>query len=323
MTNDLAKLETTEVARPGQNPAVVYLASLTETGRRGVASRLRKVAAIIGADDWREVPWGELRYPHVAAIRTKLQESGEAPASTNLALCALRRIAQEAFNLELMDSNELTRIKSVKSVTGERLLRGRALGPGELGALMDACARDEGPAGIRDGALIALLYAAGLRRAEVVALDVADFDQETGELRILGKGNKQRNLWVDNGAFDALADWLELRGDAPGAMFVPIGKSGRIGAGPITSQAVYKMLRKRAKQAGVKEFSPHDLRRSFISDQLDAGTDIVTVQAMAGHASPDTTAKYDRRGDRAKQRAAKALHVPYKRRIRADEEDAE
>jgi site-specific recombinase XerD len=207
----------------------------------------------------------------------------------------------------MIDADELARVKSVKAVRGERLLRGRALAPGELGALMGACADDETAAGIRDGALIALLYATGLRRAEVVALAAGDYNAEPGELRVRGKGNKERNVWIDNGAFDALADWLNLRGSEPGALFVPITKGGKLGRGGMTAQAVYKMLRKRGLQAGVKRFSPHDLRRSFISDQLDAGTDVVTVQAMAGHASPSTTAKYDRRGDRAKQRAARAL----------------
>jgi integrase/recombinase XerD len=71
--------------------------------------------------------------------------------------------------------------------------------------------------------------------------------------------------------------------------------------------AVWRILQKRGKLAGLEAFSPHDLRRTFCSDLLDAGVDIVTVQKLAGHASPVTTAKYDRRGEEAKRRAVQKL----------------
>lgn len=312
--DSLTSIGTEHTLPPDRNPAAVYLASLTETGRRGVVSRLRQVAALLGYDEPSDVPWQALRYQHVAAIRSRLQERGEAPASVNLALCALRRIAREAFNLGLMGSEEYARIRDVQSVRGERLIRGRALPPGEIRALLDACAKDDTAAGARDSAIISMLYAGGLRRAEVVAIDVADYDAEAGELRVIGKGNKQRLVPFDNGAFDALADWLGVRGDQPGPLFLPVDKAGRIGDGRMSPQAVYKLLQKRAAQAKVKSFSPHDLRRSFISDLLDAGADIASVQARAGHASPLTTVRYDRRGEQAKRRAVKLLHVPYARR---------
>jgi len=197
----------------------------------------------------------------------------------------------------------------------QTLPRGRALASGEIAALMNTCGRDSSPAGIRDAALVAVLYGAGLRRSESVGLDLANYNQETGELVIRGaKGRKDRIGYATNGSADALKDWLLVRGSDPGPLFCNINKSGRITIHRMTDQAVLHILRKRADEAGVASFSPHDLRRSFISDLLDAGADISTAQQLAGHSNVSTTARYDRRGEATKRKAAELLHVPYLRR---------
>lgn len=74
--------------------------------------------------------------------------------------------------------------------------------------------------------------------------------------------------------------------------------------------ALAKRLTRRAAQAGIGDFSPHDLRRSFVSDALAAGADLARVQALAGHASPTTTARYDRRPEAAKRAAAQLIPFP-------------
>ena len=78
---------------------------------------------------------------------------------------------------------------------------------GELRSLFDSC-RGGSPADGRDAALISVLYAAGLRRAEVVTLDVTDYDPESGAITVRGKGNKERVTYIDDGAADAKGEWL-------------------------------------------------------------------------------------------------------------------
>ena len=302
---DANRLQTLETP-----PVVAYLVRLAPSGRRAMAGRLKAVAALLGGDV-ETLPWHELRYAHVLAIRTKLAETCETPATANMTLSAVRGVVKECFNLGYLSADEYQRIANVTGIKGTRLPAGRCLTVGEITALLETC--DDSPRGHRDAALLCLMYAAGLRRSEAVSLNLDDYDAETGELRVTGKGNKQRQLWVRNGAADALENWLQVRGDRAGALFTPIRKGGNVEQRRMTAQAVYNLLRERAQLANVKPFSPHDLRRSFVSELLDRGADIVTVQKLAGHANVQTTARYDRRGEETKKRAVELLHVPYRK----------
>lgn len=302
----------TEPANLSENPAAIYLASLRPTGRRAMRNLLNVIAEIAssGRHNIFTLPWHELRYQHTAAIRTALQERYK-PASVNMAISALRQVLKEAWQLGQMSAEEYHRAANLKVVRNAALPRGRALKGGELIALMKVCSQDSSPMGARDAALIAVLYAAGLRRSEVAKLDLSHYDEETGALTIKGgKGGKDRLAYLGTGS-EAVADWLTLRGRAAGPLFYPIRKGGHIDPRRLTEQSVFDILKKRGREAGVKAFSPHDMRRTFISDLLDAGADIATVQKLAGHADVQTTTRYDRRGEEAKKQAASKLHLPY------------
>jgi len=292
------------------SPAVAYLASLSSGSRRTQGRALEVLAELVtgGGMDARALPWHALTPAHTGALRERLAER-YAPATANRHLAALRGVLRAAWRLGLMDAEAYQRARDVQDVKGSRLPAGRSLSSGEVRALFAACDRSAG--GARDAALLALLYGCGLRRAEAAGLELADFNAETGELVVRGKGNRERVAHLVNGARAALEAWLAIRGDAPGALLCPVGKAGRVTVRALTPQAVLLALRVRGQAAGVARFSPHDCRRSFVGDLLDAGADIATVQRLAGHASPTTTSRYDRRPEAVKRRAVELLHVPF------------
>jgi integrase/recombinase XerD len=304
-----------------RHPVAVYLAHLAPSSRRVMRSALDAIASILtaGLCDSLALDWAALRYQHTAAVRAVLGDGRYAPTTANRHLAALRGVLRECWRLGRVGVEDYQRAVDLAPIRGSRLPRGRALETGELKALFDGCARDRRSASAaRDAALLALLYGSGLRRAEVVALDLDDYDRRasvgTGALTVRGNSNKQRLAYLAAGAQAALNDWLELRGDAPGPLFWPIHRSGRLGpARRLSAQAVLYLVRRRADSAEVSSFSPHDLRRSFISDLLHSGVDLSTVQQLAGHSQVQTTARYDRRGEVVKQRAATVLNVPYGR----------
>lgn len=310
-----------QVARPAsRHPVAVYLGSLSTSSRRTQREALDAVAYIAtnGAADAMSCPWSTMRYQHTQAIRSALEDlvatKRYSPATANRMLSALRRVLKECWRLGEMTNEDAARAADLKAIKGDRLPAGRAITPGELRAMLEACGRAPGAIGHRDAALVAVAYSTGCRRDELARLALGDYNPTDASLRALGKGNKERLVYLEAGATAALADWLVLRGDAPGALFCAITKGGRVTLRGLTAQAVYSILLERAQQAGVSDLSPHDFRRTFISDLLDAGEDLATVQRLAGHSSPVTTARYDRRGEEAKKRAVARLSVPYRRR---------
>jgi integrase len=299
--------------RADEHPAIVYLARLSPGSRPTMRAALDAIAGVLsqGSCDHLSLPWAGVRYQHTAAVRTLLAER-YAPATANKMLAALRGVLKESWRLGQMPAEDFHRAADLPGVRGSTLPRGRALSAGELRALFDVCAIDKSPAGARDAALLAILYGCGVRRAEAAGVDLDDYTPETGELRVRrGKGRKDRLTYASAGARAAVDRWITVRGPEPGALLWPVRKGGQLEHRRLTTQAIYYALRRRSETAGVASFSPHDLRRTFISDLLDAGADISTVQRLAGHENVQTTQRYDRRPEKAKQRAVELLHVPY------------
>ena len=313
-TTTIGALTTVETYSPDRHPALVYLASLAESSRRPMGQSLNVIATILGMADYMAVPWGEVRYNVAQAIRTQLGENYSA-STANRHLSALRGVLKESWRLGYMTAEDYQRAIDLKPIKGSKVSQaeaGRHLTAGEIGALISAC-QDGSKAGVRDAAIIAVGYGCGLRRSEIAAFQLADYDADKEALTIrAGKGNKERIVYLPPGTNEWLVEWLAVRGDATGPLFYSSRRGDHIEAKGLTDQAIYNILASRGQIAGIKHFTPHDLRRTFAGDLLDAGEDISTVQKMMGHSNANTTAGYDRRDAKSKKKAASKLHVPYR-----------
>ncbi len=291
-----------------QDPVTLYLSGLAPSGRRSMRSLLGGVVEVLGMEGpLEEMPWGELRYPQVAQVRSALLAKGQSPNTVNTALAALRGVLRAALHLGEFPAAEWLRLGAVKRVRGERVA-GRGLKRREITALFKACTEERTVAGVRDAALIDLLVNAGLRRSEVVGLKVGDYTPRGGRLMVrAGKGRQERALVLAPGTRKQIAAWLRRRGREAGTLFCPIGPDDRVVVRQLCDQSVYDIVVRRAAQAGIEHCTPHDLRRTFVTRLLEQGVDLNTVRQLAGHRSVQTTVRYDRRGEQAQARALRSL----------------
>lgn len=319
------------VIEPGQQPPErepygVYLGQLTgETQRtmRGCLDRLARIIAGVRLDGpsadeldrgaplitgaW--VPWWELRYEGTAALRAVMLDIGWSPSHINKHLSALRRVLKECWRLELMSAEDYHRAIDLAPAKGQREPAGRDVAETELAALLTAC--DDSPLGVRDAAVIAVVYATAIRRSEAAGLNLSSYSARTQVLRLVGKGNKERTVPVSAAALPWLEAWLRIRGRKPGPLFCPLRKGGTIVYHHMSAQTIADILTRRGVLADlVSAVKPHDLRRTVIGDLLDNGTDLATAQAIAGHADPRTTSSYDRRKLDTKRDAVDGLRLP-------------
>lgn len=317
--------------RDDENPALVYINSLRAgPGRESMKAALGDIASrLLGGafsaprvqsrsertsarqQRWEmalALPWHRLRYQHTQKLRAELIDCFSTK-TVNRYLSAVRGVLREAWNLKLMKAEDYQRALQVKTVKGQRLPPGRSLSIDEIDRLIRACKADVRPAGKRDAAIIAMMATVGPRRSEVVGLDLSDFRRHDGELRIReAKGNKDRRVPIVDGNRSHLDEWIAVRGEWSGPLFAPISKAGRVLRQQLSDQAIRFILMERARQAGVENFTPHDLRRTCATTLIDRGAPLSVVAEMLGHASTDTTKGYDRSGFRAIQKAA-ALFV--------------
>lgn len=274
-----------------------YISGLAPSGRRGITSLLNRSASILkrGADA-DNYPWEQLNYAAVAKVRAALLDDGYAVSSVNMALSALRGVAQTAFNLDCMDAETLARIRSVKRVSGDIQRKGRALDRQEIRALILAAKQHPQPVrSFRDVAIVLMLCGTGLRAGELVKLERRDYDNGILTVR-QGKGRKYREIHVADVVDKAIRAWLKVSSkEAVSALFSRIQRNGKVLNLPLTTTGLTGILAELQQTSGIAQFTPHDMRRTFITRLLEQGVDINTVRQLAGHSDISTTTRYDYR----------------------------
>lgn len=286
-----------------------YIGGLAPSGRRGITSLLNLSAGILkrGADA-ADYPWEQLNYAAVAKVRAAMLDNGYAVSTVNMALSALRGVAQTAFNLNSMNAETLARIRSVKRVSGDTQRKGRALDKQEIRALIQAAKQHPQPVRrYRDAAIVLTLCGTGLRAGELVKLERRDYDNGILTVR-QGKGRKYREIHVADAVDKAIRAWLKIGEDeADSALFNRIQRNGKVASQPLTTTGLTGILADLQQTSGIARFTPHDMRRTFITRLLEQGVDINTVRQLAGHSDISTTTRYDYRDDDMKAKASQRL----------------
>lgn len=238
--------------------------------------------------------FGQVAEADVLAFQRWLAASGNAPATIARTIVAVRNLHAFAVSDRLARANPAAAIKVPKPA--RRLPK--ALRVDQVQALLEA-PDPSTTAGLRDRALLELLYGTGARISEVCDLDVDDLtralaDPDAG-LRLFGKGSKERVVPLGSFAREAVDAWLvrgrpawQQKAEVPGPALL-LNSLGR----RLSRQSAYQVLQATARAAGVDaEVTPHTLRHSFATHLLDGGADVRVVQELLGHASVTTTQVY-------------------------------
>ena len=285
--------------------------------------RLERLARVVMATDSRitdpadvwMADWSALSAGAFEAIDAGIRQTWAGSVSTRNAMRdSVRSVVRASLNAGILTHDQATPM--LNAVAPEKQIRDeekQARGHVSSALTQDVfheLAKDHSLTARRDAALIALLVGAGLRRGEAVSVDIADLDDNRETIVVQGKGGAVRDVPMAPGVRRAVVSWLRVRGGDSGPLLTPISR-----AKPHQAVTDRRLSTGAVAQAVTRRFgrgvAPHDLRRTFTGDLLDAGADLSVVSKVLGHVSPATTAGYDRRGHTARRAAVERLDVPF------------
>ena len=228
--------------------------------------------------------WEEVQDHHIRGFVAQERRRGLSARSIQRALSSIRSFFNYLLDEEVVETNPAANISSPKSAQ----LLPKALDTDLVKRLLDF--KPQGDIEIRDKAMVELLYSSGLRLSELCGLNMDSISIKERSCRVVGKGNKTRDLPVGEKAIQSLRDWLLVRenisSDANKALF--LNKNGK----RISTRSVQLRLERLSKKRGLPMVNPHMLRHSFASHILESSGDLRAVQEMLGHSDIGTTQIY-------------------------------
>jgi integrase len=308
----LVQLQTSQEDNPSnlspiQAPAAVYLANLAPVTRTSNRGRLDTLADILmPGSDGATFPWHRLRYHDGIQLRAVLESRYHFQTANNY-LYVLRGILRECWKLGLMSTDAYHRAVAVPPIKGTSLPAGRYVTAEEWERFFRTLAADRTPLGVRDLAMFGTLRATGIRKSELLGVEVDDYNPREMTFTVTGKGNKQREVAADEWIRPLLEGWLRVRGPRPGALFCAVYRNGHVDPEHkhLSPSNLHVVLYRRIHEAGIPRFSLHDFRRNMATDLFDADVHIKTVMDQGGWERPETAMRYDRR-PKARLKAAVA-----------------
>ncbi|WP_283651713.1 tyrosine-type recombinase/integrase, partial [Turicimonas muris] len=201
------------------NPADSYVKTLgSKRSQTTVENCVQNIAKILGHSSYDRVEWSKLRRSHWQKILGALEEKGCSPSTKNLYLTVFKGVAKEAWSNDLLPQSAYLKISSLKSLKFERLPKGRSLDLEEGRRLLESCFNGT-TKGFRDRAIFAVMMGCGLRRAEVVSLKLANWNCIDRSFSFIGKGNKERRVYLPKNLDKYIDEWLIKRGLEAGTFF--------------------------------------------------------------------------------------------------------
>lgn len=312
------------------NAAEQYLSCLAESSVVSVRPKLNRIAQFFGYKDYAHCDWHMMRYENVIEFMEYLKTQNIKPGTINGYLWAIRAVSKVAYGLGQISNDTLMRIEFVRPIRYYRKPTGQSLTEDQTNAILEHY-EGKTPHEARNFAILLLLLGCGLRRAEVTKIKIENVFLEEGRIRLIGKRNKERDVFLPDAVLKAVTKWVTMRKEfierwnkihADQVDKISDSNSGYLFGRwtccfarlivdkPITPRQISNIVSHYCGEiSALENITPHDLRRTFATRLFEDGVDLNVVRKLMGHQSVNTTILYDMRGDETMRNVMKKVRI--------------